>query len=66
MGSDEIHHKMLVSSNESFINRLFEKCIEHEMISYISKIAIVIPLHKNSSIHLKSNHRPVSQTCIVC
>ena len=58
MGPYEIHSKILkyLSSNESFINaiyKLFEKCIEYEMISYIWKTAIVTPLHKKGSIHLK-------------
>ena len=51
MRPDEIYPKTLkyLSSNESFtsvICKLFEKCIKYEMIPYICKTAIVIPLHK--------------------
>ena len=70
MGSDEIHPKILkyLSSNGSFINsisKLFKKFIEYENILYIWKTAIVIPLHKKSSIHLKSDYRRVYQTWIL-
>jgi hypothetical protein len=71
MGPDEIHPKILkfLSSNEDFINTittLFNKCIKDENIPCIWKTAIVIPIHKKGSIHLPSNYRPVSLTCILC
>lgn len=71
MGPDEIHPKILkfLSSNESFVSAitaLFNKCIKDENIPSIWKTAIVIPLHKKGSIHLPSNYRPVSLTCILC
>ena len=48
-----------LSSNESFINaisKLFEKCIEYEIVPHIWKAAIVIPLDKKCSIHIKRNY----------
>ena len=71
MGPDEIHPKILkfLSSNESFIaaiTELFNKCIKDENIPSIWKTAIVVPIHKKGSMHLPSNYRPVSLTCILC
>ena len=62
MGPDEIHPKILkyLSSNKSLINtisKLFEKYIEYEKISFIWKMAIVIPLHKKVW---------YGKTCILC
>ena len=49
MGHNEIDPKISkYLPNESFINSIYklsEKCIEYEMIPYIWKTAIVIPLH---------------------
>ena len=61
MGPDKIHPKISnnLSSNSSFINaicKLFWKCVKYEMIWETNAIL----LHKKSSIHLKSNYRPVS------
>lgn len=71
MGPDEIHPKLLkyLSGNVDFVNTitiLFNKCIRDENIPNIWKTATVIPLHKKGSIHLPSNYRPVSLTCILC
>ena len=56
MEPNDIHPKILkfLSSNESFINaisKLFEKCIEYEMIPYIWKIEILIPLNIKKRFH---------------
>ena len=58
MGPDQIHPKILkyLSSNECIINaicKLFEKCRDYEMILYIWKTVIVIPLHKKVGYILK-------------
>ena len=71
MGPDEIHPKILkfLSTNAGFVaalTLLFNKCIKDEKIPEIWKTATVIPLHKKGSIHLPSNYRPVSLTCILC
>ena len=70
MGPDDVHPEIFkYLSNESFFNsisKLFEKCIEYEMIPSIWKTAIVIWLHKNGLIHLKSNNQPDFLTCILC
>lgn len=71
MGPDEVHPKILkyLSSNDSFIlaiTQLFNKCIKDENIPSIWKTAIVVPIHKKGSMHLPSNYRPVSLTCILC
>ena len=71
MGPDEIHPKILrfLSTNEDFINAitiLFNTCIKFKSIPNIWKTATVVSLHKKGSIHLPSNYRPVSLTCILC
>ena len=71
MGPDDMHPKVLkfLSANEGFVNALtilFNKCIKDEILPDIWKTATVIPLHKKGPIHLPSNYRPVSLTCILC
>ena len=60
---DEINPKILkyLSTNENFnnaISKLYEKCVEYEMIPYIWKTEIL-----KGSMHSESNYRPVSLTC---
>ena len=55
-------------SNESFIivmSELFEKCTEYEIISYIWKSTIAIPLHEKGLLHLQINYWLVPLTCIL-
>ena len=71
MGPDDIHPKVLkfLSANEDFVNAvtiLFNKCIKDEILPDVWKTATVIPLYKKGPIHLPSNYRPVSLTCILC
>lgn len=71
MGPDDIHPKILkfLATNESFVNALtilFNMCLKDEKLPNIWKTATVVPLHKKGSIHLPSNYRPVSLTCILC
>ena len=57
LGPDEIHPKIFnyLSSNENFViamYKLFEKCIEYEMILYIWKRAIVTHTHTHTHTHI--------------
>ena len=71
MGPDDIHPKMLryLSEDQQFVNaltELFNLCISGEEIPAIWKTATVVGLHKEGSVHLPDNYRPVSLTCILC
>ena len=64
MEPDEIHPKIkYLPSNKCFINeisKLFEKCIEYEMIPYIWKTAILMLLRKNKKNYIFRKYLPTN------
>ena len=71
MGPDDVHPKLLkfLSDDPAFVKTitlLFNKCVEQQCIPDVWKSTVVVPLHKNGSVHSPNNYRPVSLTCVIC